>query len=219
MSHPYRTDLITPFFALYPLPSSDPISGPQTRRHPSGSWGSIDADNNGKEFLISKEESNAFNRNSIATEYRSDDAIGKARERMQRTALGAIGSEMRYSDGCSRVRELPAIEEKEEEENYMMSAALVSWDLDNKVGDQANNQAEDVEIEDNQGGNGQESEATIRSYEACDENEGVPGFCSGDGNQQHGEESPAPVKGRKTVAGAETFNIICRTRLKIKGNF
>lgn len=87
-----------------------------TSRHPNGNRECIGGDNEKKESLISEEEVQKFNRNSIATEYLNDDEIDKARERMRCAALGAIGSEMGYGCGCSQT------DDNKDEDEYKSKA-------------------------------------------------------------------------------------------------
>src|SRR5215469_7281702 len=98
-SRAYEALRTTPFPFLHPLYHKILTFGPQISRCPIRNQKSMDADNECIEFLISEEEAEAFNRNSITTEYRSDDAIDKDLERARCIALGAIGGERGYGGG------------------------------------------------------------------------------------------------------------------------
>ena len=192
----YEALRTTPFPYLHPLCNSTLTFEAR---------GSIGEDNDGKEFVISEEEVDKFNRNSIATEYLSDDAIDKVRERMRCTALGAIGSEMGYGCGRGWRQELRVVEEGEEKEDRMMYGGLdCSCGTDNDP-------AERSQPDDNQDEDEHKSEATTGPGKTRIESNDAAGSCSGDGKQRHGEEAPTLLQVETSLAGAEDSYVPCET--------
>ena len=188
----YEALQTTPFPFLHPLCHSILTFGAQISRCPNGNRESINADNECKEFLISEEEAEAFNRNSIATEYRSDDAIDKDLERVRCIALGAIGSERGYGCGRGRSQEL-LVDDKEWRENDL---------------------AEHGQTDVNQDEDENESEATIRFGGVRVGSNDAVCSCGCNWNQRHDKEASVLIQGEQMpnrTGGAENSCMTCET--------